>query len=82
MSEIGRNEPGPCGSGRKYKKCCLAKGTATALSGAHTAGERQSALDMLFRFGRRAEFEEARSVARPGRDDAPGAAEASPGELG
>ena len=22
---IGRNEPCPCGSGRKYKKCCLAK---------------------------------------------------------
>ena len=23
--EIGRNEPCPCGSGRKYKKCCLGK---------------------------------------------------------
>lgn len=23
---IGRNEPCPCGSGKKYKKCCLAKG--------------------------------------------------------
>jgi len=23
--EIGRNAPCPCGSGRKYKKCCLAK---------------------------------------------------------
>ncbi len=22
---IGRNEPCPCGSGRKYKKCCLDK---------------------------------------------------------
>jgi preprotein translocase subunit SecA len=22
--KIGRNEPCPCGSGRKYKKCCLA----------------------------------------------------------
>ena len=21
-SEIGRNEPCPCGSGKKYKKCC------------------------------------------------------------
>jgi preprotein translocase subunit SecA len=24
--KIGRNDPCPCGSGKKYKKCCLAKG--------------------------------------------------------
>ena len=24
-SKIGRNEPCPCGSGKKYKKCCLAQ---------------------------------------------------------
>jgi preprotein translocase subunit SecA len=24
-SEIGRNDPCPCGSGKKYKKCCGAK---------------------------------------------------------
>jgi preprotein translocase subunit SecA len=24
--KVGRNEPCPCGSGKKYKKCCLAKG--------------------------------------------------------
>jgi len=24
-SKIGRNEPCPCGSGKKYKKCCLNK---------------------------------------------------------
>jgi|LSQX01.2.fsa_nt_gb hypothetical protein len=23
MRKIGRNEPCPCGSGKKYKKCCL-----------------------------------------------------------
>jgi len=23
--KIGRNEPCPCGSGKKYKKCCLGK---------------------------------------------------------
>lgn len=23
MNKIGRNEPCPCGSGKKYKKCCL-----------------------------------------------------------
>jgi hypothetical protein len=26
MAKIGRNEPCPCGSGRKYKKCCETKG--------------------------------------------------------
>ncbi|MBI5194095.1 MAG: SEC-C domain-containing protein [Nitrospirae bacterium] len=25
MAKIGRNEPCPCGSGKKYKKCCLEK---------------------------------------------------------
>jgi len=25
--KIGRNDPCPCGSGKKYKKCCLKKGT-------------------------------------------------------
>jgi hypothetical protein len=23
MSNIGRNDPCPCGSGKKYKKCCM-----------------------------------------------------------
>ncbi|HAO21754.1 MAG: hypothetical protein BWK80_28225 [Desulfobacteraceae bacterium IS3] len=23
--KIGRNDPCPCGSGKKYKKCCLMK---------------------------------------------------------
>jgi len=29
--KIGRNEPCPCGSGRKYKRCCLGKVTDLAL---------------------------------------------------
>ena len=28
---IGRNEPCPCGSGRKYKQCCLGKNIAMPL---------------------------------------------------
>ncbi len=32
MSKIGRNDPCPCGSGKKYKKCCLAKTQSTPLS--------------------------------------------------
>lgn len=27
MKKVGRNQPCPCGSGRKYKLCCIAKDT-------------------------------------------------------
>ncbi len=30
--KLGRNEPCPCGSGKKYKKCCLSKPPVPALS--------------------------------------------------
>ena len=33
MAKIGRNEPCPCGSGKKYKQCCLA--TDEAAESAH-----------------------------------------------
>jgi hypothetical protein len=33
MAKVGRNEPCPCGSGKKYKKCCLAKDEGEAGSG-------------------------------------------------
>ncbi len=29
MSKAGRNDPCPCGSGKKYKKCCGAKSPVT-----------------------------------------------------
>ena len=25
-NKVGRNDPCPCGSGKKFKKCCLGKG--------------------------------------------------------
>jgi len=28
---IGRNDPCPCGSGKKYKRCCLEKGSESSL---------------------------------------------------
>jgi hypothetical protein len=28
LADVGRNEPCPCGSGRKYKKCCLVRENA------------------------------------------------------
>ena len=30
MNKIGRNDPCPCGSGKKYKQCCLPRGGARA----------------------------------------------------
>jgi uncharacterized protein YecA (UPF0149 family) len=27
-AHVGRNDPCPCGSGKKFKKCCLGKGSA------------------------------------------------------
>ena len=48
MAKIGRNEPCPCGSGKKYKRCCLTKGVPAALG--FTPEERQRALGMLERF--------------------------------
>jgi len=29
-AKVGRNDPCPCGSGKKYKKCCLNKATTDA----------------------------------------------------
>ena len=30
MGQVGRNQPCPCGSGKKYKRCCLAQDAARA----------------------------------------------------
>ena len=32
MTAIGRNEPCPCGSGKKYKRCCALKATRMSWS--------------------------------------------------
>ncbi len=61
MSGIGRNDPCPCGSGRKYKKCCLA--VSASPPGAYTKAESQSAWAALGAFTSRAEFAGDRAVA-------------------
>jgi hypothetical protein len=53
---VGRNDPCPCGSGRKYKKCCLARGEAARPEGFYRDGERTSALRRLVDFARSDEF--------------------------
>ncbi|MCU0241195.1 MAG: SEC-C domain-containing protein [Vicinamibacteria bacterium] len=37
----GRNEPCPCGSGQKYKRCCLEKDEATAREARAQSGAQQ-----------------------------------------
>jgi uncharacterized protein len=31
VARVGRNEPCPCGSGKKFKRCCIDRGTAARL---------------------------------------------------
>jgi hypothetical protein len=57
----GRNDPCPCGSGKKFKKCCLGKEAGPPV--AYTASDRQSAWGALGRFASRAEFAGERAVA-------------------
>ncbi len=43
MSKIGRNDPCPCGSGQKYKRCCLPKHEAAAAERAAAAAAQAAA---------------------------------------
>jgi len=61
MNAIGRNDPCVCGSGKKYKRCCLGKDAPAP--GAWTAGERDSALASLMRFAGRADLDGDRAAA-------------------
>ncbi len=47
MAKIGRNDPCPCGSGKKFKRCCLGKGL---LTNRFMQEERWSALEKLEQF--------------------------------
>lgn len=47
MEKIGRNEPCPCGSGKKYKKCCLTKQQENAARRRVEANVAGSVLDWL-----------------------------------
>ncbi len=42
MAKIGRNNPCPCGSGKKYKQCCLAQDEAAARAAASPAQTKPS----------------------------------------
>jgi hypothetical protein len=48
MSKIGRNDPCPCGSGKKYKKCCLLKEQQGYEQKRSVAGRRKDETDDFF----------------------------------
>ena len=47
MNKIGRNAPCPCGSGKKYKKCCLGKIFTSDPTRVHTPTLHQRNLILL-----------------------------------
>lgn len=54
MTAVGRNDPCPCGSGLKYKKCCLGKDQVARAP--FSSADRDSALAGLMRFSTRPAF--------------------------
>jgi len=68
-AKVGRNDPCPCGSGRKYKKCCLGK---EAILPPRPSGAEARLRERLFEYARRlpsGEFERALSIFWKGRFD-------------
>ncbi|QPH56075.1 SEC-C domain-containing protein [Pontivivens ytuae] len=51
MEKLGRNDPCPCGSGRRYKRCCL-KGDRYDGSNRHHYFQRAPVTPALPRFER------------------------------
>gem|GEM_PF-1904849 len=49
ISEPGRNDPCPCGSGKKYKKCCMEKGGAEIIPFPGTSFPAHPSVDLPFR---------------------------------
>lgn len=39
MEKVGRNDPCPCGSGKKFKKCCESKVTKRSIGAAQVLSE-------------------------------------------
>lgn len=54
VADIGRNAPCPCGSGKKYKRCCLDREAVVPF----TARDREAALIKLTQFAFRPELED------------------------
>jgi hypothetical protein len=60
---VGRNDPCPCGSGKKYKKCCLEEQGARPDPQRERDDLRATAFAAVLRFASRPQFHEARDAA-------------------
>lgn len=56
MPRVGRNEPCPCGSGRKYKQCCMPKDQAMQMRGLSRRRDDELLWARLMAFGQRPAF--------------------------
>ena len=56
MTKIGRNDPCPCGSGKKYKHCCLRRETAAKSEFISRDRAWETMMDKLLDFSREARF--------------------------
>ena len=56
MAKPGRNDPCPCGSGKKYKNCCLNKDRSRRIRDSAWKREEQATLERLTAFAQRPEF--------------------------
>jgi hypothetical protein len=63
--KTGRNDPCPCGSGQKYKRCCLRDGSDTPRPDPQQARDDLQATSFaaLLRFANRPQFRDARIAA-------------------
>jgi len=52
MSKPGRNEPCPCGSGKKYKKCCFGKEEAEATERERKQEQQEALMTMMVNLNR------------------------------
>ncbi len=57
MAKPKRNDPCPCGSGKKYKNCCLTKDRSQRIRESAWRREEQVTLDKLIAFSQRPEFQ-------------------------
>lgn len=61
---VGRNDPCPCGSGKKYKKCCLGGGPGGGPEAApFTQADRDRAVEKLMRFSELPRFRNDHGIA-------------------
>jgi len=49
MEKVGRNDPCPCGSGKKFKKCCESKVTKRTIGNAQVLGGSQKMSSLFSR---------------------------------